>query len=757
MESGALRRKIFILWLSLSSVMIKNLKDIKREGVKLFGGKATNLGFLIQNGFNVPEGFCISTKVKKLTKDIKENIMQKYKELNSPVSVRSSATSEDARNASFAGQFETFLNVNSENELLNSINKCWKSAKSRRVISYARKNRIKNIKMAVIVQKMINPDFAGVIFTVDPVHNKDILIESVKGLGEKLVSGKVTPSSYLIDRKNYKINNKSGNFNMNKILIQELARISLRIEKSYNFPQDIEFATKDDEIFILQSRAITTINQSENSIVQEDTENEINEIIKRDKNTKWFLYVTRPNPVLYRWMVNIAEGQKKIMKEATGLDFYCYDKKVIFGNLMMSQDDLERIKKIIIKDNKNKPEIFTNLSKKCLDRCKELINFCNSIKYADFKKNTNKELWEIFSKYVQKQSMAMTFLALATILDNIMEEKIISYIQRKNLPNEVASKLVFPLVMSTPAKERSSLLKLALMLEKNPNYNYKTEFNGIHEKFCWSSNLYWWGDNKNYDYYNKKLKQLQKTNIIKELIILKNDIANNKKEFELIIKKYNLDKDFVSYCRVAQYWAFLRTYRIEATYEGNYLIQNLRKEISKRMSLKEEKDFYQLTLPEIQSFLLNNLNVDYLKINERKRGYILFFFDENNFLFSLKYIGKFMQKEKDIMEVREITGNIVYMGKVEGRAKIVKKASELSKLKKGDILITPMTTIDYVPYLDKASAIVTDEGGIACHAAIVAREFKIPAIVGTKFATKILKDNDLIEVDARKGIVRKLK
>ena len=645
--------------------------------------------------------------------------VQKYKELNSPVSVRSSATSEDARNASFAGQFETFLNVNSENELLNSINKCWKSAKSRRVISYARKNRIKNIKMAVIVQKMINPDFAGVIFTVDPVHNKDILIESVKGLGEKLVSGKVTPSSYIIDRKHCKINNSSGNLKMNKLLIEKLAIISLRIEKSYNFPQDIEFATKGDKIFILQSRAITTINQNEDSIVLEDTE--------------------------------------KIMKEATGLDFYCYVKKVIFGNLMMSQDDLERIKKIIIKDNKNKPEIFTNLAKKCLDRCKELINFCNSIKYTGFKKKTNKELWGLFSKYVQKQMMVMTFLALAAILDDIMEEKIILYIQRKNLPNEVASKLVFPLVMSTPAKERSSLLKLALMLEKNPNYNYKTEFNGIHEKFCWSSNLYWWGDNKNYDYYNKKLKQLQKTNIIKELIILKNDIANNKKEFELIIKKYNLDKDFVSYCRIAQYWAFLRTYRIEATYEGNYLIQNLRKEISERMSLKEEKDFYQLTLPEIQSFLLNNLMFDYLKINERKQGYILFFFDEKNFLFSGKDIARFMQKEKDIMEVKEITGNIVYMGKVKGTAKIVKKASELSKLKKGDILITPMTTIDYVPYLDKASAIVTDEGGIACHAAIVAREFKIPAIVGTKFATKILKDNDLIEVDARKGIVRKLK
>ena len=737
--------------------MIKSLKDIKKSKVDLFGGKATNLGFLIQNGFNVPEGFCISTQIDKLTKDIKNEIIRKYKELNCAVSVRSSATAEDSRNASFAGQFETFLNINSKSALLNSISKCWKSAKSRRVISYARKNEIKNIKMAVIVQKMLNPDFAGVIFTVDPLYNKYILIEFVKGLGEKLVSGKTTPMSYFIDRKNYKINNRSGNINMNKILIQRLARISLKIEKSYNFPQDIEFATKDNQIYILQSRAITTINQIEDPISHEYTENEINKIIKRDKNTKWFLYVTRPNPVLYRWMVNIAEGTGKIMKEVTGLDFYCYGKKVIFGNLMMSQDDLERIKKIIIKDNKNKPEIFKKLAEKCLDSCKELIDFCNSIKYTDFKKKTNKELWEIFSKYVQKQIRAMTFLALATILDNIMEETIILSIQRKDLPNEIASKLAFPSFMSTTAKERLFLLELALKLEKNPGYNYKTELNKIHEKFCWSSNLYWWGDNKSYEYYDKKLKELQKTNIKKELIILKNEIVNNKKEFELIIKKYNLDDNFVSYCRVAQDWAFLRTYRIEATYEGSYLIQNLRKEISKRMSLKEEKDFYQLTLPEIQSFLLNNISVDYLKINERKHGYIIFFFDEKNFLFSGKDINKFMEKEKGIMEVKEITGNIVYIGKMEGRAKIVKKASELSKLKKGDILITPMTTVDYIPYLDKISAIVTDEGGIACHAAIVAREFKIPAIVGTKYATKVLKDNDLIEVDAYKGIIRKLK
>ena len=239
--------------------MIKSLSGIKQDEVPLFGGKATNLGFLMQNGFNVPDGFCISTKIKNLNAKIKNEIIKNFKKLNSNVAVRSSATAEDSEKSSFAGQFDTFLNIKDEKELFDSIKKCKNSVKSKRAIAYSKNKKLKNIKMAVIVQKMINPDFSGVIFIIDPVNKKNILIEIVKGLGDKLVSGQVTPNSYFVDKIIMKIENKTESFKLDRILIKKLSKTSLEIESLYQNPQDIEFSAKNNEIFILQSRPITTL------------------------------------------------------------------------------------------------------------------------------------------------------------------------------------------------------------------------------------------------------------------------------------------------------------------------------------------------------------------------------------------------------------------------------------------------------------------------------------------------------------------
>lgn len=239
--------------------MIKALKDIKREEVNLFGGKATNLGFLIKNGFNVPEGFCISSQITKINKKIKTEIISRFKKLKSTVAVRSSATAEDAKNTSFAGQFDTFLNVKNEKELFKSIQKCWKSINSKRAISYLKNKKIKSVRMAVIIQKMVNADFAGVIFTIDPIYKKYTLIEIVKGIGNKLVSGEVIPNAYRVNKKNLKIVNKTEVFKLDEFFIKEISKIALKIELLYNFPQDIEFSIKNNKIYILQSRPITTL------------------------------------------------------------------------------------------------------------------------------------------------------------------------------------------------------------------------------------------------------------------------------------------------------------------------------------------------------------------------------------------------------------------------------------------------------------------------------------------------------------------
>ncbi len=105
---------------------------------------------------------------------------------------------------------------------------------------------------------------------------------------------------------------------------------------------------------------------------------------------------------------------------------------------------------------------------------------------------------------------------------------------------------------------------------------------------------------------------------------------------------------------------------------------------------------------------------------------------------------------------KSVSGQVAYRGQVEGRVKIVQKRSDLANFNKGEVLVSAMTVPDFIPAMKKAAAIVTDEGGVTCHAAIVARELKIPCVIGTKIATKVFKDGDKVEVDAMKGGIKKL-
>jgi phosphohistidine swiveling domain-containing protein len=156
---------------------------------------------------------------------------------------------------------------------------------------------------------------------------------------------------------------------------------------------------------------------------------------------------------------------------------------------------------------------------------------------------------------------------------------------------------------------------------------------------------------------------------------------------------------------------------------------------------------------------------DYLDKNElKKRKYALFYCADKNK--SLLKFGADAKKEFDkkinynskISEIKELHGVVAYRGKIRGIVKVSHSAKEIiKKIKPNDILVSSMTLPDFVPAMKKSAAIITDEGGVTCHAAIISRELKIPCIVGTKIATQVLKDGDLVEVDADKGVVKILK
>ena len=176
----------------------------------------------------------------------------------SPIAIRSSATAEDMVNASFAGQYETFLGIKTPDEALTAVRRCWASLWSPQVRVYRRREKISedDLAMAVIVQSMADASWAGVMFTRDPQGSAlDMKVEAVPGLGDDLVSGRVTPHGFVIDRSTLAIRARGERAKLD--FLEDLARLGLRIENRAGAPQDIEWAMTRDGLRVLQARPIT--------------------------------------------------------------------------------------------------------------------------------------------------------------------------------------------------------------------------------------------------------------------------------------------------------------------------------------------------------------------------------------------------------------------------------------------------------------------------------------------------------------------
>ena len=205
--------------------------------------------------------------------------------------------------------------------------------------------------------------------------------------------------------------------------------------------------------------------------------------------------------------------------------------------------------------------------------------------------------------------------------------------------------------------------------------------------------------------------------------------------------------------------AFIKFLRREQQSRAYCLIEGLLKEISKRLNFSVKQ--LRFLLPEELGICLINGVVDIEKINKRMKLCVLVYEDDLKIkLLENKAAQKFIKKievEKIDFNIKEFKGQTACAGKVKGKVKIINMPEDMVKMKEGDILVSFATNPNLMPAIRRASAIITDEGGLTCHAAIVSRELNIPCIVGLKIATKVLHDGDLVEVDANRGIVKILK
>jgi pyruvate,water dikinase len=312
--------------------------EVTKVDIPLVGGKGANLGEMVHAKIPVPPGFIVTADayfkflndagltpdIHRYLKDLNVNDSKRLQEVadviknrisSAPmppdmvkemkeayrklgqglVAVRSSATAEDLPEASFAGQQRTFLNVQGEDDVVTAIQGCWSSLFEPRAIFYREEHNFDHFKVgiAVPVQKMIQSESSGVLFTIEPLSNDTttIIIEAIFGLGEAIVSGEVTPDQYLLNKKELRIIDKkihkqewqlvkntsvpSGERDPNikvpipsskqsrqKIADKDiiaLAKLGKMIEELYQFPQDIEWAKQGTQLFILQTRPVTTL------------------------------------------------------------------------------------------------------------------------------------------------------------------------------------------------------------------------------------------------------------------------------------------------------------------------------------------------------------------------------------------------------------------------------------------------------------------------------------------------------------------
>ena len=655
-------------------------EKLRKEDTSLAGGKGASLGEMINSGIPVPPGFVVlatafdrfleetdlnveidsilhkvnnkdvasvekaSEEIQalimniKFPADLKRDILIYYKQLKTKyVAVRSSATSEDSASAAWAGQLESYLNT-TEKTLLVNIQKCWASLFTPRAIFYRFEKGLHETKIsvAVVVQKMVNSEISGIAFSVHPVteDRNQLIIEAGLGLGEAIVSGQITPDSYVVGKEPFRILDKNVNEQKrgmvrvvtggNKWLeytkkqatsqklsdteIFALSKLILKIETHYGFPCDIEWAKEGNKFYITQSRPITTL------------------LGKKDSNSC-----------------------KK--------DFY---------ELMYSRDFCLPNIEIWCRGESTEPRRWTKKQQPVVP----YIFFHNRGKIVDC--------------YMSPRGIEWA----KTEVRNLLKKDPL-FVKRTVAEFEKSHKISGPIIRQ----------------EKELNHADLMQFIDEHLKeWPWFEGIWW-------------------------LIEVLGEDKPDSPEYRMVQKARKETDEYGDAC-------------------DHVLIKSLKKIFPKLGDLSTV-----LTIDEIRhkdiplKRILEKRKKEYIYANAR-------IFDNKSLEDVEKIFGIELEKQNTEGSKDALRGSPAYPGKIKARVKIILGRNQVGEMQAGTVLVSPMTTVDFLPAMQKAAGIITDEGGITCHAAIVAREMGKPCVIGTKIATRILKDGDMVEMDGGKGTIK---
>ncbi len=479
----------------------------------------------------------------------------------------------------------------------------------------------------------------------------------------------------------------------------------------------------------------------------------------------WVKFWTR-NFGLFRYYVYIESNKLEFYKQHFGSVFN--DTITVPDGKLMAyyhdKNELDQLTKKIYEVSCTDFKIFETFSQQIFSWMQEFIDYNNKLNPKELATLNAAELKKEFNNWYQKYLHWQIGIYFYFVLEPIVTEKFLSYSEEYFRTKNELSKLndftqivMAPEQMNAVNREQLDAYNTAIKVKEN-SAKKETLIKRYHQKFSWIPCYDIKDPEQVLSYSEKRINDLLDLNIpvLKEKSWqLKTEFRKRKKIFEKAMSPIN-DTKLTELSKIMHQLVFYKDHRDDKRREAGLAGKRFMNILAQKLDLTLEEVNY-LTPPELLSALSGDL-IPKSEIRTRiPANYVLLSTSGKIELFTGEDIKRVLEEQfpKTSDQSNTIKGVIASKGKATGRVVIVRHTISLKKVQPSDILVAVTTHPDYVMAMEKCKAIVTDEGGMTSHAAIVSRELGIPCIVGTKIATKVLKDGDLIEVDAERGVITK--
>ncbi|MCH5148954.1 MAG: hypothetical protein J1G05_06340 [Clostridiales bacterium] len=769
-------------------ILSNELKDISE-----IGGKAYNL--LALKIKNTPSLFvCPASYFERLKTDksVEKELLSDIEVLLSDrkkYAVRSSAIDEDSVNDSFAGVHDSFLNVDKKDVFKNII-KVYESAFTNRAASYRSTKGLSanDIKIAVVIQEMVDAEFAGVINTINPITNNpdEIVISVTRGLGDKLVDGSVSGTNYIINHGNVKC---EGEDVLNKNIIKKIIRLADEVAKKTENFQDIEFAYSAGSVWFLQARAITTYKR-----INPHTRNLL---IDNSNIVESFFGVTSPLTFtfakdvyrdVYTGTLKCGKVRKKIfnsLKPYLDNMLYCYEGKIYYN-----MDSWYRISSVF--PSKKSTHYFDNMigvrsqsgystaKTNIFDKLHLGLVFFNKLKNIDkladeFEKKFESIVMPHYGKSIEGSNAQLLDLALQ-IEKEIIGEFVVPIIndlavmyyfgklsdrakKLKIAPDELNKYISNQgnVLSAGSANELNELIE-AIKSDSEIFEDFKTLTpTELYKKYESGKSVSEKLNNYKLAYGSRVMDELKLETITmiedKTLLyqIIKDNLSVERKTYkhESVTVPSKLKKHVN---KVKKYIQIRERLRLKRTYVYS-VVRNIflafGKNYKKDGRIENERDVFYLTKQEVISG-----KGDFLRIVEQRKSE-----EKENQAKPIYDRIVFFNGDPLPVKSKSITGGLhgIPSGSGTVQAKVSLMQSPTDKLKPGNIILTKRTDPGWISLFPMASGLIVEHGSMLSHSFVVARELNLPAVVGLENATALIPDGATVLLDGLSGEVKIIK